>query len=72
MADHKTGFKKNYLGKGKKVEGMDIVRVSIDLEKAAEFTHQYEGKTYLTFEVAKLQKEDEYGKTHTAYVSTRE
>jgi hypothetical protein len=29
----------------------------------------YKGKAYLVFEVASLKEPDQYGKTHTAYIS---
>lgn len=63
-------FEKNYIGKGTQVEGMDIVKVSIAMDDVEQFIHEYKDKKYLTFEVAKMKKADDYGKTHTAYVST--
>ena len=70
-AEKNTGreFKKNYIGKGKQVEGLDIVKVSINIDKAEEFIHEYKGERYLTLEVAKMKVADDYGKTHTAYIS---
>lgn len=70
-AEKNTGreFKKNYIGKGKQVEGLDIVKVSINIDKAEEFFHEYKGERYLTLEVARMKEVDDYGKTHTVYVS---
>ncbi|MEX2568219.1 MAG: hypothetical protein WD431_19890 [Cyclobacteriaceae bacterium] len=31
----------------------------------------YDGKEYLVFEVAGLKEPDQYGKTHTAYISKK-
>jgi hypothetical protein len=31
----------------------------------------YEGKEYLIFEVAALKEPDQFGKTHTAYISKK-
>ncbi|EPR71768.1 hypothetical protein [Cyclobacterium qasimii] len=31
----------------------------------------YDGKEYLVFEVASLKEPDQYGKTHTAYISKK-
>ena len=70
-------FKKNYIGKGKQVvtkagKKLDIVKVTLKVAEIEKFKHEYEGEEYLTFEVAKMQKADDYKRTHTAYVSTRE
>lgn len=62
-------FVKNYIGKGKKVENLDIVQVSINLEKADEFIFEYEGQHYLKFEVATRKAADNFGNTHTVYVN---
>lgn len=60
---------KIYLGKGKQVKDYDMVQVSINLDEAAQHSHEYEGVNYLTFTVARLKEADNYGKTHTAYIS---
>jgi hypothetical protein len=65
-------FKKNYIGKGTKVENMDIVKVTLKIEEVLEHKHEFEGNEYITFEVAKMQNVDKFGRSHTAYVSTRE
>lgn len=65
-------FKKNYIGKGSKVENIDIVKVTLKVEEVMKFKHEFEGNEYITFEVAKMQDVDKFGRTHTAYVSTRE
>ena len=66
-----ANYKKDYIGSGKEVkEG--IVRITIDVEKAEPFFYEYNGKKYLTFTSDKKQEADQYGKTHSAYVSTKE
>jgi hypothetical protein len=65
-------YTKSYIGKGKKVNNLDIVRVTINMEEAEAHIFTYEGKRYLRFELAGLKQADQYGKTHTAYISERE
>jgi hypothetical protein len=62
-------YKKIYIGKGKQVANLDIVKISLKLSLLAELAHKYEGEDYITFEVARLQNEDNFGHTHTAYVN---
>ncbi len=65
-------YTKNYIGKGTQVAGMDIVKVTLKVEELLKLTHEFNGVEYLTFEIAKMQKTDDYGRTHTAYVSVRD
>ncbi|WP_026956661.1 hypothetical protein [Algoriphagus vanfongensis] len=65
-------FSKKYIGKGKQVENMDIVEVSLNMAELQSHTFEYEGETYVKFNVAKLKEPDQYGKTHTVYVSIKE
>ena len=65
-------FSKKYIGKGKQVENMDIVEVSLKMEEIHDHTFEYEGETFVKFNVAKLKEPDRYGKTHTVYVSVKE
>jgi phage protein D len=65
-------YKRNYIGKGTQVAGMDIVKVTLKVEELLKLTHEYQGVEYLTFELAKMQSADDYGRTHTAYVSVKE
>jgi phage protein D len=65
-------YTKSYIGKGTAVEGMDIVKVTLKVEDLLKVTHEWNGVEYLTFELAKMQQKDEFGRTHTAYVSVRE
>ncbi len=62
-------FEKNYIGKGRKVDNLEIVTVTLKMEEAEKHIFEYEGQKYLKFEVAALQNADKYGRTHTAYIS---
>lgn len=65
-------FSKKYIGKGKQVENMDIVEVSLNMAELQNHSFEYEGETYVKFNVAKLKEADQYGKTHTVYVSVKD
>lgn len=65
-------YNKSYIGKGTQVAGMDIVKVTLKVEELLKLTHEFQGVEYLTFELAKMQSKDDYGRTHTAYVSKHE
>lgn len=65
-------YTKNYIGKGKKVADKDIVKVTLKVEELLKLTYEYDGVEYLTFELAKMQKNDDFGRSHTAYVSVRD
>ena len=62
-------FEKNYIAKGKKINGMQIVRISIKVEDILKHAHEYKGEQYLTFEVARLQNPDSFGNDYTVYVN---
>ena len=65
-------YKKNYIGKGTQNENLEIVKVTVKVEEALKFKHEFNGEEYLTFEVAKLREPDKFDRTHTVYVSIRE
>ncbi len=72
MSTTKSQFEKTYLGKGKIAnEKMGILRITLDMEIAESFIHEYEGKKYLTLEVAKMKEADKFERTHTAWVSEK-
>jgi predicted transcriptional regulator len=48
------------------------VEVSLNMAEFQNYTFEYEGETFVKFNVAKLKKSDQYGKTHTVYVSVKE
>lgn len=65
-------FTKTYIGKGKQVNGIDVVKVTLRIEDVLKHKYEKEGAEYITFEVARLREADQYGRTHTAYVSVAE
>ena len=63
---------KIYLGKGKKVEGMEIVNCSLDLTTAltkVSFTDK-SGHAHVNFKVQQMKQPDQYGNTHTIVLDT--
>ena len=54
---------------------LDIIRVSISKKTLEEILNHhmvdYDGNEYLVVEVAALKEPDQYGKTHTAYISKK-
>ena len=62
-------YTKIYIGKGKKVANLDIIKVSFNLAAIAELTHEFKGEQYLSFEVAKMKDPDQFDNTHTVYVN---
>ncbi|MFA6484187.1 MAG: hypothetical protein WCW62_16525 [Bacteroidales bacterium] len=64
-----TKFEKSYIGKGKKVQGMNIVKVTVPLEKLQEIAYEYDGVAYVTFEIAEMKETDQFGRTHACYHS---
>ena len=65
-------YTKNYIGKGTQVVGMDIVKVNLKVEDLLKFTHMFNEVEYISFEIAKMQSKDDYGRTHTCYVSVKD
>lgn len=66
-----TTFEKHYIGKGKQVENLDIVRVVLPLEGLENAVFEKDGVKYLSFEIAKLKEADKFGRTHTCYYQTK-
>jgi hypothetical protein len=48
------------------------VKVTIDVEKALPFVYEFNGKKYLTFDLATKREVDKYGKTHDVSVWTKD
>ncbi|HKJ80022.1 MAG TPA: hypothetical protein VKA10_10825 [Prolixibacteraceae bacterium] len=48
---------------------MDIVQVTMKVKDVEKFKHECECSEHLTFEVAKMQQSNQFGHTHTAYVT---
>ena len=60
-------FKNTYLGKGKKIQNLRIVKVTCRLEDLKAIAYEFEGTDYVTFEIAQMLKPDNFGRTHTCY-----
>ena len=65
-------FVKNYIGKGKKVEGLEIIKVNLKISDIVKFAHKYNDEDYISLEVAKLQSSDNFGHDYTVYVNRLE
>jgi hypothetical protein len=65
-------FVKNYIGKGKKVEGLEIIKINFKIEDLVKFSHKYKDEDYITIEIAKLKNPDKFGHDYTAYVNRLE
>jgi hypothetical protein len=66
-----TNFIKNYIGKGKQVEEMDIVKIFIPVDKLEACTFEKDGTRFVGFEVAKMLNPDKFGRTHTVYFTEK-
>lgn len=65
-------YKKNYIGKGTQVPDLSIVKVTVKVNELLNHAHEFEGEQYCTFEVAKLQEPDKFGRDHTVYCTAME
>ncbi|MCK9412111.1 MAG: hypothetical protein M0Q53_07400 [Prolixibacteraceae bacterium] len=62
-------FIKHYLGKGKQVGELQIIKVTVKLEDLQKYAYQYDNVQFVTFEIAKMKTPDNFGRDYTAYVS---
>lgn len=65
-------YSKNYIGKGTQVPDLSIVKVTVKVSELLKFVHDFEGEQYCTFEVAKMQQPDKFGRDHTVYCTNME
>ena len=65
-------FVKNYIGKAKKVEGLEIIKINLKISDLVKFAHKYNNEDYISLEVAKLQTPDNFGHDYTVYVNRLE
>jgi hypothetical protein len=65
-------FVKNYIGKAKKVEGLEIIKINLKISDLIKFSHKYNNEDYISMEVAKLQNTDSFGNDYTIYVNRLE
>ncbi len=64
-----ASFKKHYIGKGTQVPNLNIIKFTLNMATLSQFAHSYNGQFYISFEVAQLQAPDQFGHTHTVYIS---
>ena len=65
-------FVKIYIGKGKKIEGLEIIKINLKIEDLAKFSHKYNDEDYITLEIAKMKSPDKFGHDYTVYVNRLE
>jgi len=65
-------FVKNYIGKGRKVEGLEIIKINLKISDIVKFANKYNDEDYISLEVAKLQNTDNFGHDYTVYVNRLE
>lgn len=66
-------FVKHYIGKGRQVADLQIVKITCRLEDLQKFSYEYDdGVRYVSFEIAKMKTADNFGRDYTAYVSVLE
>jgi len=65
-------FIKHYLGKGKQVGELQIIKVTVKLEDLQKYAYQYDNVQFVTFEIAKMKSADNFGRNYTVYVSVLE
>jgi hypothetical protein len=65
-------FVKHFIGKGKQVNGLQIIKVTVNMDGLEHFTYEFNGESYLTFEIAKMKNPDQFGREYTVYVSRQE
>lgn len=65
-------FIKHYIGKGKTVGEMQIIKVTCKTEDLVRYSYEYEGVKYVSFEVARMKSPDKFNRDHSVYVSQRE
>ena len=41
-------FVKNYIGKGKKVEGLEIIKINLKISDILKFAHKYNDEDYIS------------------------
>ena len=65
-------FKKYYVGKGKQVKGLPIIKVTCTMDDLNALSYEFDGMIYVTFEVARMKNPDHFGREYTVYVTRRE
>ncbi len=66
-----TKFTKNYVGKGKRLNNFSV-KFTISMEMIEKYKWEKDGKFFFSFETSEMKQADQWGKTHTAYVTSME
>jgi hypothetical protein len=65
-------YKKNYIGKGTQNANLgNVVKMTLKVKDVLKFKYEFDGVEYISFEMGALKEPDQYGRTHTAWVSER-
>jgi hypothetical protein len=64
-------FEKIYIGKGKKVENLEIVKVKLSIEELQKMIKEAGTSKNIYFEIANMKHADQYENTHTCYWSKK-
>ena len=64
-----TEKKREYVGKGVKTEGYDLVNISLSRSKLENHWYEYNGEHYIKLTVGGLREKDQYGKTHSVWIN---
>ncbi len=64
-------FEKIYIGKGKKVENLEIVKVKLSIEELQKMIKDAGTSKNIYFEIANLKQTDQFENTHTCYWSKK-
>ena len=67
----KIMFEKIYIGKGKKVENLEIVKVKLSIEELQKMIKEAGTSKNIYFEIANMKHADQYENTHTCYWSKK-
>lgn len=65
-------FIKHYIGKGKTVGELQIIKVTCKIEDLVRYSYEYDGVKYVSFEVARMKSPDKFNRDHSVYVSQKE
>ena len=65
-------FVKHFVGKGKQVNDLKIIKVTMNIDGLKDYTYEFNGEKYITVEVAKMKNPDQFGREYTVYVSRQE
>lgn len=62
-------FVKHFVGKGRQVGELPIIKLTCKLEELEKFAYSYDGVKFVSIEVSKMKTQDNFGRDYTVYVS---